>query len=282
LENRSRIVYFDEEYPNAFIGYDEGRRLAEFLTTRNFAILDASELEGWMRKVTSKGKASFTCVVFAMDIIPEQVFGDVNGNVLFRRYLDAGGRIVWVGDIPAWYKGKSGKEREEAWQLGSFVSLLGIAPVMANCVMPVEITSRGRDLGLHSTWYSMRPVLIRDIDRLGPPFWSAIASIELDVLAWTNVTIGRSVVRSKPMLGSIRGFSIGAQAAGLGGRLTLAREEQIRVYNKRCASAWHIAFNPGHRNQGFFRIWDHPIRLIDLTDERLQELHELATQGLAT
>ena len=274
-------TYFDEDYSNAFIGYDEGRRVTDFLVARGFVRLGASQLEDWMRSAISQEIAGHTSVVFAMDIIPEQIFGDVDGNVLFRRYLDSGGRVIWMADVPAWYKGKPGRKRDEMWQLGSFVGLLGIAPVIANCVWPVQLTSKGRAVGLRSTWYSMRPILVKKEGFLDYSAKSAISGMPIDVLAWTTVTLGTSVVRMPGRLSGIRSFSIGLQAPVVGGQVTVDRSERTRLYKKRCASAWHILFNEDFPHQGFFRIWDHPVRLPDLTEQRLQEIETLATRNLS-
>lgn len=266
--NPRTVVYFDEDYPSSFIGYDEGRRISNFLVVRGFARVDAIQLKDWMNQAISENLAGGTSCVFAMDILPEQIFGDVDGNVSFRRYLDAGGRITWLGDIPAWYKGRAGKQREEVWSLGSFVSLLGIAPAMANCVMPVELSSRGRTLGLSTPWYSMRPILANKDWMCEYTAESPLSPLPLEVLAWTNVTLGNSVVKIPGRLSSVRSLSFGLQV-GVSGGVTINRGEGIRMYKKTCASAWRIVFNSRYPNQGFFRIWDHPARLADLSDDRL-------------
>jgi hypothetical protein len=64
-------TYFDKDYPNAFIGYDKGRRATDFLLARAFVRLGASQLENWMRSTISQEIAGQTSVVFAMDVIPE-------------------------------------------------------------------------------------------------------------------------------------------------------------------------------------------------------------------
>jgi hypothetical protein len=128
----------------------------------------------------------------------------------------------------------------------------------------------------------MRPILVNKEWCDENSARSAISQMTVEILAWTNVTLGTSVVRTPGKLSGLRGFSVGLQALSFGGQVTIPREEGNRVYNKRCASAWHIVFNTNYPTQGFYRIWDHPVRLADLTPERFQELHELATRGLAT
>jgi DUF971 family protein len=281
LDNQKKVVYYDENYDSAFVGHDEGKTISDFMVGKGFTRLGAIQLRDWMAYVTTREVAPHTSVVFAMDMVPQEIFGDVDGNILFRRYLDAGGRVTWLADVPTWYKGKPGKEREDVWQLGSFVSLLGIAPVLANCVKPVELTSRGRELGLRLAWYSMRPILVNKDWFCEYSAKSAISGMPVEVLAWTNVTLGTSVVRIPSRWHRLRSFSAGIQALGVGGQVTVVGSESTRIYNKRCASAWHIAFNPHHPNQGFFRIWDHVVRLLDLNEERLLEVYNIATRNLS-
>ncbi len=277
LEKRSFVVYFDEDYPNSFIGYEEGRRLASYLTERGFSQIDALQLQEWILNVIKRGMSQKTSLVFAMDIIPETIFGDVDANVAFRKYLDLGGRVIWIGDVPAWYKGQSQRKRIEVWQLGSCVSLLGIAPVIANCMKSVNLTSRGRELGLRSEWYSMRPIVVTsssDSTR------SAISREPVFVLAWTEVNQGNYVFRPPRRNRRLRNISIQMLGFGFGAELE-SNQDEGRIHNETCASAWHMVFNEVYPDQGFFRIWDHPVRLDDLSETKLQELYNIAIRNLS-
>jgi hypothetical protein len=276
LDKQKFVVYFDENYPNSFIGYDAGRKLASDLARRGFSIVDAAQLGTWIRGVVSQGIASQTSLVFAMDIVPEEIFGDVDANVPLRKYLDAGGRVTWMGDIPAWSKGKSGRKRDEVWQFGSFVCLFGICPVIASCVRPIELTSRGRELGLTSPWYSSRPVVVMGIHS-SVSAKSALSNETIYVLAWTKVTQGNYVFNPPKRISWLRKITL--QIPGLVGA-EIVRNDDNKVHNVRCASAWHMVFNTDHPQQGFFRFWDYSIHLDDLTSTRLQEIYDVATKSL--
>jgi hypothetical protein len=294
-------VYFDDAYPQAWIGYEEGRKMRDYFVSKHFKAVTAAELEIWMRNSLSATTTSQTCVVFAMDVIPGDIFGDVDGNVLFRRYLDSGGRIVWLGDIPTWYRGKpkqSNESREESreqvWQLGSFISLLGIAPIMANCFRRVQLTTRGEEIGLRSEWYSMRPIRVsrffgshwyyqRPSRRWGGCSYianSVLGRYPLEVLAWTRVDIGSSVIATRELLKRFGLSSVGVDVGGITATVSQSETDRKRIYSENCASAWRIVFNKNFPHQGFTRLWDHPVRMLDLDDRRLNELHNISTWNL--
>ncbi len=125
----------------------------------------------------------------------------------------------------------------------------------------------------------MRPILVKNA--IGDVAQSALDGRRVEILAWTNVVVGTSVIKIPEKLGKLKNISVGMQAAGFGGQVTIERDGAGRIYNRKCASGWHLPINRIHPNQGFYRIWDHPVRLADLTETRLQEIHEVATRKLA-
>jgi hypothetical protein len=49
-------------------------------------------------------------IVFAEHRVPEALVNEVSPNALIRKYLDAGGKIVWLGPDPiAWKRDSTGK-----------------------------------------------------------------------------------------------------------------------------------------------------------------------------
>jgi len=143
---------------------------------------------------TSRKRCRESVVVFAQDIVPETILDVLSSpNSIVRKYLDFGGRIVWIGDHPFWSKGKDhrriheGKsDREEIWRFGSHYAMLGVEVLIA------ESSSYCRWIGkwhekMKSGWYSQRPVnvevkggCILEFDRL---------SLKIEPLAFANVTL---------------------------------------------------------------------------------------------
>jgi hypothetical protein len=61
--------------------------------------VDAKALAAFFEeRITDKAPS---VVVFALDVVPETVAREASDTTLFRRYLDAGGKIVWTGEPPA-------------------------------------------------------------------------------------------------------------------------------------------------------------------------------------
>src|SRR5207253_7640647 len=84
--------------------------IAHNIQQSGFQILNADQLKDWMTARIERGAAGSVCV-FAQDIAPDTVAETPTGECTIRRYLNAGGRIVWVGDVPFFYQGKLGRER---------------------------------------------------------------------------------------------------------------------------------------------------------------------------
>jgi len=114
------IVYYDEDYPNSWIPRAESKKVVKFLVDRGFSEYNAKDLAVWMRKVIDQGNCHSSLVVFSQDVVPETVCHDSTSNSLIRTYLDFGGTIVWMADIPFFYQGlnqeRSSKIRTELFK----------------------------------------------------------------------------------------------------------------------------------------------------------------------
>jgi hypothetical protein len=90
-----RAVFWDE---SLFSLYDGHAELKDFLAGSGYEVLDAPALEAFMAERVEDGAPS--AIVFAMDHVPARVGAAAADTILFRRYLDAGGRVVWLGYPP--------------------------------------------------------------------------------------------------------------------------------------------------------------------------------------
>lgn len=74
----------------------EGAELARhYFGDLGYAVLDSDSLAGFLSARIADGAPS--AIVFAMDIAPPSVLPSVSDTVLIRRYLDGGGKVVWLG-----------------------------------------------------------------------------------------------------------------------------------------------------------------------------------------
>lgn len=163
----NQVVYFDESYPTGWIGrrpakqQDQPQVIRDFLVARGFVALNANELKNWMEDWTKRGDATGTVVVFSQDVLPVSVAHAPEPNALVRSYLDVGGRVVWVGDIPGWQLAQPLKMTPSApsGELGPY-AIFGLVPVFVHSPEGMaSSTGLARRTGLfRSPWYGMRPM----------------------------------------------------------------------------------------------------------------------------
>jgi outer membrane protein assembly factor BamB len=77
-------------------------RLAPYLMSYGYERLDTLSLSKFLKARIEDKKESV--VVFATDVVPDDIIQSTSGPCLFRQYLDAGGKVVWPGTIPNLYK----------------------------------------------------------------------------------------------------------------------------------------------------------------------------------
>jgi outer membrane protein assembly factor BamB len=93
-----RAVFFDSTYlriaqiPNA-------TALSRYMVDHGYALLGANEVSRFLEQRIQDRAPSV--IVFAIDAVPADALQPSPEQSLVRRYLDAGGKIVWVGLPPA-------------------------------------------------------------------------------------------------------------------------------------------------------------------------------------
>ena len=137
----TKIVYYDPGYRDSFVRNSEAVR--DYFVVRGFIEKNANQLGNWMRMVNANGTAHKSVVVFARDVVPDTVAEVMNDTCTIRRYLNAGGRVVWQGDIPFWYQGRP----ERAWEKWHNIQTNGpweILGVLYNNFRVADSRGRGR------------------------------------------------------------------------------------------------------------------------------------------
>jgi len=149
-----RAVYWDTQYPSAWSG--GGTAIRDALEYVGYEILDADQLKAWMDARIGDGRPSV--VVFCRDIAPDTVVESMSFGCTLRRYLDAGGKIVWYADIPMYYQGHFDGTRT-GWGPDGSINTLGFNAANAPWDREEEVilTPEGLNWGLTETWQSVRP-----------------------------------------------------------------------------------------------------------------------------
>jgi outer membrane protein assembly factor BamB len=92
-----RAVYFDARVP--YRNFDGDRALRDALAAESFEVVSRRNVADFLRARIADRTPSV--VVFATDVIPHGLVDEAQaGGPLIRRYLDAGGKVVWVGQVP--------------------------------------------------------------------------------------------------------------------------------------------------------------------------------------
>jgi outer membrane protein assembly factor BamB len=151
-DNLARAVFWDSTYERrAFNG--RGPALRDNLAARGFSVVDAGGAADFMRaRIADRSPG---VLVFALDYLPDPLgaSGD-GGQALLRRYLDAGGKVVWVGTPPAiWPKTPDGETSYAKIDRAGTAKLLGVDQARANFDrLGSRVTDDGRRWGL-TGWF---------------------------------------------------------------------------------------------------------------------------------
>ena len=316
------VVYQDERYTTSWISHANAEEIAGYLKTKKFEVLGAKAIKNWMKEVIIKGTKD-TVVVFAQDVvpdtvfeyivssqggIPDTVFDNIGATALIRQYLDRGGRVVWIGDLPFSYQGKSGVKKVEQLKnlnknayrtdlRGSSINVLSVIPIFS-CAprRSVKITKEGRKMGLKTVWSSIRPItaetsiISRWVTKYIRPIVPYIVSKEfVEPLAETEALISKAQIKydkrgirnwiMRFFSERVAGIEIGKGGIGLDiSKDSTEKEEPKLRYFEGYVSAWFKNFNKEEPNSGFVRIWDFSPSVI--TESMKGELYQVATYRL--
>ena len=97
---RKKVVFYDRRYDNIHIVHPEA--VARYLGANGFRVLEAAPFGEWMRKAIREGAYGTVCVM-THGLCPGSVYDDKVKDSPIRKYLEAGGRVVWIGDVPFYY-----------------------------------------------------------------------------------------------------------------------------------------------------------------------------------
>jgi len=150
-----RAAYWDGRYGTAWGGGGETTRDA--LQAAGYEILDADQLKTWMdARIADK---ELSVVVFCRDVVPDTVVESQSASCTLRKYLNAGGKIVWYADIPFYYWGHV-DGNSDTWGDAGAPAVLGFDTASAprDSGQTATLTPAGIKWGLTQTWTSQRPL----------------------------------------------------------------------------------------------------------------------------
>jgi hypothetical protein len=160
------VVYFDEQYPVSWITRGAAAEMRDFAVALGFEPMGAESVRDWMQQAVVQG-ATGKLLIMASDVAPQTLVGGAPGaDALFRKYLDAGGSVIWSGDVPFYFVG-TGQWDKDKWDYLGGRGVLGIDTVGnwqgRSEARPAEI---GKKWGLQSTWNSVRALPVKNVTQV--------------------------------------------------------------------------------------------------------------------
>jgi hypothetical protein len=172
-----RAVYWDAKLSGWFAG---SSALRDYLASEGYEVLDAAALPGFLEERSADGVPSV--VVFASDEPPASISAAPGGGapLLVQRYLESGGRVVWVGFPPFALKfdetnGKrTGLDPEAARRV---LGVGGSAFTSADAEdRGAAATAEGLSRGLPPSWMGSFPVSPADVGTVLARDWEGLAN----------------------------------------------------------------------------------------------------------
>ncbi|MCK4293042.1 MAG: LamG domain-containing protein, partial [Planctomycetes bacterium] len=161
-----RAAYYDARYPTNWAANPTPANMRYALEAAGYTILDADQLKTWMDGHIADGALSV--VVFCPDIAPDTVAETNTANCTLRRYLDAGGKIVFYADIPFYNQGHLDPDNPTTtWGDAGAPGILGFdtsPSALRGSNNIVQFTQAGIEWGLTETWQSVRPAAAGNVD----------------------------------------------------------------------------------------------------------------------
>jgi len=147
-----RVVFYDNQLDPVWTKIES--RLVEWLAANGFKELRSEALAKWMESHIKQNNAYGSVAVMTMGQAPATIAEEPGEKILWLRYLRAGGRVVWLGDLPFnYFQYPDARPLPQGmWDRG--YGALGLAggwnqPYWGRG-LEVKITQQGKDWGFES------------------------------------------------------------------------------------------------------------------------------------
>ncbi|MGA2682117.1 MAG: DUF6541 family protein [Candidatus Bathyarchaeia archaeon] len=156
-ESLTKVYFFDSKYPTS--GVQNLTGIVTFLQSNEFAGLDADKLNEWMTNSIENNSASESVLVLPTGTVPDTILTSQDSTSLVRSFLNAGGRVVWIGDAPFLYEGHSDGPFTTLPEQVS-INILGVQSDFSNSynASSTSVTNEGVAWGISSNYSALYPI----------------------------------------------------------------------------------------------------------------------------
>lgn len=158
-----KAIYYDPDYMESWIKNPEA--IAKFFDDRGFEVVNAQQLGYWVQERRKRNESCRSILVFAQDVVPDTVadLPSPSDTCELRLFLNEGGRVVWHGDVPFWYRGHPRRKHQE-WGVAGQVLVLRVGLISFSRPFRSILTEKGRMWGMTLPDPAERAVPTEDVD----------------------------------------------------------------------------------------------------------------------
>lgn len=160
-----RAVYADATLPGLFV--KGAAALRERLAREGYEALDAGDLVEFLKARVADRTPSV--VVFAGDQVPVEVDAEAEGGALVRRYLEAGGKAVWLGAPPFAMTFDPATKRVTGFDLARTEKVLGVSEGYLRGAYQLRFSPAAERWGLRGWWVGEVGAPAARVDPLSEP-----------------------------------------------------------------------------------------------------------------
>lgn len=152
IEDISRFLVVDPE-------------ITPFMIKNGYERLDSAGLFQFLKdRIIDK---SPSVIVFALPLIPSNIIGEAPEKGMIRQYLESGGRILWMGDIPNYYTIDSSGNFSRNPEVGERLLSLTYQNVSESGNYYSQPTQEGLNRGL-PTWLKTTAAIVSPSEKVLP------------------------------------------------------------------------------------------------------------------
>jgi len=160
---RDTVVYFDPTYDSHWV--DDADGVAAFFTRRGLPAKTAEETTAWLKERSTGDLGMGTSIIFTMGAVPTSIVYQPFADCLLAQYLRAGGRVVWLGNVPM-YVAQGAKGPLLSYGPAANEQMLGLTTdrqTFYGIDGPVQLTAAAETWGLEAALTLTRPVHTRSV-----------------------------------------------------------------------------------------------------------------------